>query len=424
MIASFKYPTVGFSTVALLGLLSIASPASAQWTQVPGVPTTELVSLWVKGDTIAVGGDSVVFTSTDAGVTFHLSAKVVAGSTEIHEVIMRNGRLYAASRFKGMFISDNLGASWQSFNQGLVGGFANSQLDIIDMMTLGDSLYLATEGDGPWVRNLTSGTWQRFGSIFGPAQATNMTMIAAGNGRLISAGGFNGTNFFRDPGDADWTQSLLFNDRLGPGLVGLTAIWTGSRWVVGSNIGAFLSPTGDVPWTFSDPGAGHSLFTASLAMHGPDLFANFGAFSSRFVVSHDQGETWQLLDIVPVPITGLGVRGNTLYASRFDGLWTWPLDDVTAVPPPLRSARLGFAIAGAQPSRDVVRFHFDLPAPGRAIIDVFDLSGRRVASSIDGTYAAGSNEVAWDARSLAPGVYHARLSAGAQTETTRLVRVR
>lgn len=416
-------PTVGFSTLALVGLLASATSASAAWTQVPGVPGIILDSIWAKGDTIVVGGDSTVMVSVDAGLTFSPQAKVVAGATEIHDVIMRNRRLYASTRGQGVFISDDLGASWQSFNLGLVGGFGDSQLDVIDMIALGDSLYLATEGDGAWVRNLTSGTWQRFGAIFGPAQASNMTFIAAGNGRLLSGGGFNGTAFFRDPGDPDWTQTLLFNDRIAAGLAGLTAIWTGARWVVGSNIGAFLSPTGDVPWTYSDPGAGHSLFTVSFAMHGPDLFANFGAFSSSFMVSHDQGESWQPLDLVPVPITGLAILGNTLYASRFDGLWRWPLDDVAGVPPS-RAPRLKFAIAGAQPVRDVVRFHFELPAAGRATIDVFDLAGRRVASSIEGTFAAGTNEIAWDARALAPGVYHARLNAGAQAETARLVRVR
>ena len=415
---------VCFSTLLLLGALVVASRADAEWTQVPGVPNTTLNSLWVKGDTIAVGSDDTVYVSTNAGASFLPSAKVQPGAQEIREIMMRNGRLYAASRFQGMFISDDLGASWSSFNQGLTGGFANSQFDIIDMVNVGDNLYLATEGDGAWVRNLTSGTWQRFGEIFGPAQATNMSMIAAGNGRLLSGGGFNGTAFFRDAGDPDWTQTLMFNDRLAPGLAILTAIWTGARWVVGTNIGAFLSPNGDVPWTLSDPGAGHSLFTVSFAMHGPDLFANFGAFSSDFMVSHDQGESWELLDVVSVPITGLAVRGNTLFASRFDGLWTWPLANVASVPPPVRAPRLGFAIAGAQPVRDVVKFHFELPAAGRASIEVFDVTGRRVGPSVDGSFAAGLNEVAFDARALAPGVYHARLSAGAETRTARLVRVR
>ena len=142
--------------------------------------------------------------------------RVVADPLDIERVRMRNGRLYAGTRRRGVFISDNLGNSWTDFNQGLVGGFGNSQLDIIDLVFRGDSLFLATEGSGAWVRNLVSGTWHTFGNVFGPAQATNMTFIAAGGSRLLSGGGFNGSAFFRDPGDPDWTETLLFNDRLAP----------------------------------------------------------------------------------------------------------------------------------------------------------------------------------------------------------------
>src|SRR5215831_13749122 len=124
MIAPRVQLAVCFSTLLFLGALIIASPAHGQWTQVPGVPNTTLNSLWVKGDTIVVGSDDTVYTSIDAGVSFLPSAKVQPGAQEIHEIMMRNGRLYAASRFQGMFVSDDLGASWSSFNQGLTGGFA------------------------------------------------------------------------------------------------------------------------------------------------------------------------------------------------------------------------------------------------------------------------------------------------------------
>src|SRR5262249_3003580 len=146
----------------------------------------------------------------------------------------------------------------------------------------------------------------------------------------------------------------------------LSALWTGNRWVVGSNIGVFLSATGQSPWTFVDPGAGRPLFVVPLAMHGRDLFANFGAFSSTIAVSHDEGGTWQLLETLSVPTSGLAVLGDLLYASRLDGLWRRTLDDIPSVSVPPRDPRLRFAIAGDQPVHDVVRFRFDLPGPGRA----------------------------------------------------------
>jgi len=305
----------------LLVALCAASPVAAQWNPVTALPNTTLYSVWVNGDTIAASADSVVYISSDAGGTWKTSATVAEGLFSVERVRVRNGRIYAGTRRKGVFVSDNLGDSWSDFNQGLVGGIGNSQLVIVDMLIRGDSIYVATEGSGAWVRNLAAGTWVPFGNAFGPAQATNMTLIAAGGSRLFAAGGFNGTVFYRDPGDPDWTLSLLFNDRFAPGLAALSALWTGTRWVVGANIGIFFSANGQEPWTFSDPGAGSPLFVVPLAQHGHDLYANFGAFTSSIAVSNDDGTTWQPLETLPVPVTGLAVHGDLLYASRTDGLW-------------------------------------------------------------------------------------------------------
>src|SRR5262247_3025542 len=224
MIAALR---IGLVSVTLAAL---AAPAWADWRRVAEIPNSTFFSVWANGDTIATGGDSLVYVSTDAGATWRFSTTVTHGGLDVERVRMRNGRLYAGTRRKGVFVSDDLGDTWLDFNQGLVGGFADSQLDIMDMLVRGDSLFVATEGSGAWVRNLTSGTWRLFGDEFAPDQATNMTLIASGGSRLFAAGGFNGTVFFRDPGDPDWTVSLLFNDHFAPGLAPLTAIRTSTRW--------------------------------------------------------------------------------------------------------------------------------------------------------------------------------------------------
>src|SRR5262249_14252343 len=219
---------------------------------------------------------------------------------------------------RGVFVSADLGATWSDFNQGLVGGFDDTQLDISDMLIAGDSIYVATDGSGAWIRNLRAGTWQRFGNIFEPAQASNMSFITTGASRLLAGGGANGTVFFRDPGQLDWTESLLFNNRLGPNVSAVNAIWTGSGWAVGTTAGLFVSAQGQSPWTLVDPGACLPLFFTPFAMHGPDLWAQLG---SAIAVSHDDGGSWQLLESVPFSSFEFAVQGNTLYASRIDGLW-------------------------------------------------------------------------------------------------------
>jgi len=406
-------------TLFVTALVSLARPASAQWTRVSQIPAVTIFSVSVNGDTIAASADTVVFVSTNTGGTWKRSTKVTTDGLQVQRVKVRNGRIFAGTRRRGVFVSADLGVTWTDFNQGLVGGVDNSQLAIIDMLIQGDSIYVATEGAGAWVRNLKSGTWQKFGNVFEPAQAAGMTFITAGGSRLLAGGGFDATVFHRDPGQADWTASPLFSNAIGSGVEPVNAIWTGSRWVVGTIAGLFLSATGAAPWTPVDPGAGFPLFIIPFAMHGSDLWAEFG---SSIAVSHDEGSSWELLESVPFSSFTLAVQGNTLYASRIDGLFQRSLGEVASVPK--SDPHLTFAVVGAQPVRHDVRFRFDLPSPARAVIRVYDLAGRRVGAAVDGAYSAGTNEVAWDAQELPPGVYHAHLSVGSRTETVRLVRAR
>src|SRR5262249_61245597 len=111
--------------------------------------------------------------------------EVAAGGTPGRSVTIHNGRLYAGTnRFdspgQGVFISDDLGDTWSDFSQGLAGPGSH---DVTDLLIRGDSLFAATDGSGAWVRNLTSGTWSRFGgSVESPPQAT---ASAAGRPRRI-----------------------------------------------------------------------------------------------------------------------------------------------------------------------------------------------------------------------------------------------
>ncbi len=401
-----------------------ASPAAAQWARVEAVPASNIGCVWANADTILAGADSTVHVSTDGGVTWTESEKVGAGVTSVLAVRMRNGRIYAGTYGQGVRVSDDLGGTWSAFNQGLTGGLFNSHLFIKDLLLRGDSLFAATAGAGCYVRNLaTTSNWSHFGNAFEPNQASNMNAVSAGGSRLLASAGANGTVFFRDPGASDWTLSWLDNVGIEPGLAALTAIWTGRRWVVGSNVGVFHSALGQEPWEFSDPGLG-TLFTVSFALRGRDLFASFGRGGGTVVAwSRDDGATWQTLESPDFAFTqDMTIRGTDLYAARFDGLWRRSVANVSS-PAEAAPVRLGLAVATSGPSGPGVRFRLDLPAAGPVLLEVFDVTGRRVAEPARGAWPAGRHEVAWDARELSPGVYLARLTSGGQRASARIVRL-
>ena len=417
-------------TLAFALALALGSPASAQeWTPVAAVPTTaEIFDVWAKRDTIAASSDSVVFLSVDGGDHWVTTTKVAPGVTAVRAVRVHNGRVYAGTFGQGVFVSTNFGASWQAFNQGLTGGIFDTHLFLKDLLIRGDSLYAATSGAGAYVRSLAAapGAWTHHGEVFEPNSASTMSGLAVSPTRLVAAAGANGTVFFRDPGQPDWTLSWLNN--LGPaaGLSALCARWTGSSWLVGSNIGVFRSATGQSPWTFVDVGPG-PIFTMSFAQRGPVVFLHVGAGSGTVILySVDDGAFWHPLEELLFTFTHkVALVGDDLYAARFDGLWRRSVATVSAPgsggPP---GPRLAFTLAGAHPFRDEARVRFTLPEGGRVRIELFDVAGRRVAGGIDEVRAAGPHEVRLATRNIEPGVYLARLDAVGRSEVLRFVRIR
>jgi hypothetical protein len=410
--------------VVVATVIASVPPAAAQWARVTGVPASDVFSVWANGDTIVAGASTSVYVSTDAGATWRPSSTPAAGVTSVQAVRIRDGRLYAGTFGQGVFVSDDLGDTWQAFNQGLVGGVLNSQLDLSDFAVRGDSLYAATLGAGVYVRSLVgTATWSHFGDEFEPNQSSNVNSLALGNARLLAMAGPNGTVFVRDPGDPDWTLSWLDNVGLDPGLQAQSASWTGSGWVVATNVGVFRSTDGDGPWTFSSLGLG-GLLQSSFATMGQHLFAAFDIVNAA-VIEHsgDNGVSWQVLESLPGAfVYKLAASGTDLYAGRGDGLWR--RSTVTVSVEDGRSRSLRFALAGPRPVRNVARFHFELPETGSATIEVFDVAGHRVSSSIRGSWSAGAHEVSWNTRELAAGVYEARLTAGGRNEVIRMVHVR
>lgn len=413
-------------SIVLIGLLFTLSQASAQWSRVTEVQDSVVFSVFAVADTIVAGLDTTTYVSTNGGATWKHSVPVAPDVTMILATSFHNGRLYAGTYGQGVFVSDDLGDSWTAYNQGLVGGILNSQLYIVDFLVHDDKLLAATCGAGAWIRDLAEGsTWSHFGDAFEPNQASDMTLITAGGTRLFAAGGFNGIVFWRDPGDADWTLSYLNNVGVAPGLNALSAIWTGTGWVVGSDTGVFRSLEGHEPWSFANPGPQPPFSTCSLVLRGHDVFANFTAGSeSDLEISHDDGATWQLLESTPSALTfKMALSGDDLYSGRQDGLWRRPITTASASPPSSR-ARLRFAIAGAQPGGNRVLFRLDLVRSAPVVIDVFDVSGRRRAVPVHRTLAEGPNEIVWDARELPNGIYFAQATAEGEHATARLVHIR
>lgn len=102
------------------------------------------------------------------------------------------------------------------------------------------------------------------------------------------------------------------------------------------------------------------------------------------------------------------------------------LESGTADAPGGPPRSLAFRAPRPNPLRRETTFAFDLPRDSDVALEVFDLTGRRVAEVARGSYPAGAHQVSWAAtgaagRRLEAGLYLARFQAGAYRQTRRLI---
>ena len=102
-----------------------------------------------------------------------------------------------------------------------------------------------------------------------------------------------------------------------------------------------------------------------------------------------------------------------------------PASRITTLPSPGAPA-LAFAVHEIFPNPALARcrISFDLPSPTRVTIDVFDVSGRRVARLADARFEAGAQSLGWElddrrGRRVPPGLYLVRVVAGAHRAVAR-----
>jgi hypothetical protein len=145
---------------------------------------------------------------------------------------------------------------------------------------------------------------------------------------------------------------------------------------------------------------------------------------------------WQILE---VGFEEIGLRPPYIESLRLWGRVEGRLylDDIRVVAePPTRVGDVSTSVPGAariasypNPFNAQTSIRFNLPVDGPAELTMYDLLGRRVATLVRDNLPAGVHHVSWRGedrrgRPLASGVYVARLQAGRQTATQKLLLLR
>ena len=76
------------------------------------------------------------------------------------------------------------------------------------------------------------------------------------------------------------------------------------------------------------------------------------------------------------------------------------------------------------PFNPVTVIGYQLPESGNVTLEVFDVTGRRVATLVDGPQQSGVHQVSFDATNVASGIYFYSLQAGDQILTQKMTLIK
>jgi photosystem II stability/assembly factor-like uncharacterized protein len=208
--------------------------------------------------------------------------------------------------------------------------------------------------------------------------------------------------------------------------VHMTSATTG--WIVGDNGTVCTTSNGGATWTVVTP-AITALTQMDVHFRYPDqpLYGWLAGDDQSFFYTANGGTTWTPAN-VPTSVASYDI--NTVhFQANVGALWVGSdygetfyrkADVVTAIDDPVG---LPYALGQNYPNpfNPATTFKFTLPSQDFVTLNVYDVSGRHVATVLSKEMSPGEHVVRFDASGLVSGVYFYRLETSAGIQTKKMV---
>ena len=186
--------------ITLLLLLSL-SVAHAQWTRVAELPSTDIYTLYRKGNVLYSGGTDKIYYTSDGGQSWDSTA-VIPGFVSVDNIIVFKNELFASSFSRGVVKSIDGGNTWLDVRTGIfpfISDFCEGNGDLY-ASTMGASIFKLDP--------VTRSSWQLFSNGLSNL-SLNVTSITA-NSQALVAGTNNNAIYDYSPFDSNaWEERLL-----------------------------------------------------------------------------------------------------------------------------------------------------------------------------------------------------------------------
>ena len=414
----------------------LSSTAYAQWVRIEAIPpNTNVPSIYIEGNTIYAGADSVIYISSDGGTNWRKSNSINSAVDFVSSVVKIGNRIFVGTYNYGVYESTDFGLTWIERNEGLTNQASKT---LADLVARGDSLYAGTIGAGVFVRSLISNTsWIPFNNGLIPNLSYNVNSLIKSGDILYAGAGGNGYYYTNKLGSNVWNEVQFGLISVKP-LTFFDIIMKGGRQFIGSSYGLYESTDNGLSWNNLNLVNGY-FETANFQGIDDNVYVAF-AKSTRTLWLRLNSATnqWEFFDEqLGVNVLNIGYINNKLFAGRLDGLWYLTIPPAGIIDNESPSEYLLYNNY-PNPFNSTTKIRFTIPDVGTGLalsaLKVYDMLGNEVATLVDEYKSAGVYEVNFDPASgiwyqasgieLASGVYYYQLRVGDFVSTKKMVYLR
>jgi photosystem II stability/assembly factor-like uncharacterized protein len=376
---AYSSPTTAVA-VGDTGTILRSTDGGGTWQRVTSPAVDDLHGVAFHGATgIIVGFNGMVLRSTNGGADW---VKVTRPTTRFLFAVGMSPIASVAVGEEGTLLhSTDDGATWAPSGAGVANAFMSVALwaDTVIAGAYAGAIANSLSGGSTWGAQIMGSFPNNAPAFYGVSFATSRTAIMVG--ALPGPGG--GALILRtDNMGFTWVRQ---NNPPVSTLRSIANLGTAAGYIAGDGGTILATPDTGNTWTEQQSGVTSNL--------------NGIAFSD---IDHGivVGDSGVILQAAPAGVTGIG-------------------------DPSLRGASFpaGYGISQNYPNpfNPSTRIQFEIPAASLVSLKVFDVTGKEVASLVDGIQQSGRHEVTFDASALSSGTYFYRMAAAGRIATGRMI---
>ena len=409
-------------------VLFLSGIANAQWVRIEAIPpNTNVPSIYIEGNTIYAGADSVIYISSDGGTSWRKSNSINSAVDFVSSVVKIGNRIFVGTYNYGVYESTDFGLTWIERNEGLTNQASRT---LADLVARGDSLYAGTIGAGVYVRSLISNTsWIPFNNGLIPNLSYNVNSLIKSGDILYAGAGGNGYYYTNKLGSNVWNEVQFGLISVEP-LTFFDIIMKGGKQFIGSSYGLYESTNNGLSWNNLNLVNGY-FETANFQGINDNVYVSFTKSTrTLWLRLNSAASQWEFFDEqLGVNVLNLGYINDKLFAGRLDGLWYLTIPPAGIIDNEIPSEYLLYNNY-PNPFNPSTKIRWQSSISGWQTLKVYDMLGNQVATLVDEFKPAGSYEVEFSilgtgsASYLPSGVFFYQLKVNEYVETKKMILIK